>query len=180
MTTELGRNEPCHCGSGKKFKRCHGVDAAPKLSAPAPKPENPTTQAMAGMDPSKMDPAMMQQMAKTLQRLPRNKLNQLQALMQRAMAGQDVSREAKEFEKLLPPEFAQLGQQMMMAQGLAGNAKPAEPLNEESAKKMIAEAVAEGKMSKDEAQKLLGEETDAVLSKYGKKGLGKFFSFGKK
>jgi hypothetical protein len=22
--TELGRNAPCSCGSGKKFKRCHG------------------------------------------------------------------------------------------------------------------------------------------------------------
>ena len=22
---EPGRNEPCHCGSGKKFKKCHGV-----------------------------------------------------------------------------------------------------------------------------------------------------------
>ena len=21
---EVGRNEPCHCGSGKKFKKCHG------------------------------------------------------------------------------------------------------------------------------------------------------------
>jgi preprotein translocase subunit SecA len=21
---KIGRNEPCHCGSGKKFKRCHG------------------------------------------------------------------------------------------------------------------------------------------------------------
>ena len=21
---KLGRNEPCHCGSGKKFKQCHG------------------------------------------------------------------------------------------------------------------------------------------------------------
>lgn len=21
---ELGRNDPCHCGSGKKFKKCHG------------------------------------------------------------------------------------------------------------------------------------------------------------
>jgi len=31
---EMGRNEPCHCGSGKKYKRCHGVGAAPKLSAP--------------------------------------------------------------------------------------------------------------------------------------------------
>ena len=21
---EVGRNDPCHCGSGKKFKKCHG------------------------------------------------------------------------------------------------------------------------------------------------------------
>ena len=21
---KLGRNEPCHCGSGRKFKKCHG------------------------------------------------------------------------------------------------------------------------------------------------------------
>ncbi len=23
MTVTLGRNEPCHCGSGKKYKKCH-------------------------------------------------------------------------------------------------------------------------------------------------------------
>jgi preprotein translocase subunit SecA len=22
--TKIGRNDPCHCGSGKKFKQCHG------------------------------------------------------------------------------------------------------------------------------------------------------------
>ena len=22
---QIGRNEPCHCGSGKKFKKCHLV-----------------------------------------------------------------------------------------------------------------------------------------------------------
>lgn len=21
---KIGRNQPCHCGSGKKFKKCHG------------------------------------------------------------------------------------------------------------------------------------------------------------
>lgn len=26
-TPQLGRNEPCHCGSGKKFKKCHGCEA---------------------------------------------------------------------------------------------------------------------------------------------------------
>jgi uncharacterized protein len=24
-TVELGRNDPCHCGSGKKYKKCHGA-----------------------------------------------------------------------------------------------------------------------------------------------------------
>ena len=24
---KVGRNDPCHCGSGKKFKRCHGAAA---------------------------------------------------------------------------------------------------------------------------------------------------------
>jgi hexokinase len=29
---KLGRNDPCHCGSGKKFKRCHGAaESRPKL-----------------------------------------------------------------------------------------------------------------------------------------------------
>jgi hypothetical protein len=25
---KTGRNDPCPCGSGKKFKRCHGVEGA--------------------------------------------------------------------------------------------------------------------------------------------------------
>jgi preprotein translocase subunit SecA len=24
---DVGRNDPCHCGSGKKFKKCHGANA---------------------------------------------------------------------------------------------------------------------------------------------------------
>jgi uncharacterized protein YecA (UPF0149 family) len=26
-TPKLGRNDPCFCGSGKKFKKCHGSAA---------------------------------------------------------------------------------------------------------------------------------------------------------
>jgi preprotein translocase subunit SecA len=26
--SKLGRNDPCHCGSGKKFKKCHGASAS--------------------------------------------------------------------------------------------------------------------------------------------------------
>lgn len=22
---KIGRNDPCHCGNGKKFKKCHGA-----------------------------------------------------------------------------------------------------------------------------------------------------------
>jgi len=25
---KVGRNDPCPCGSGKKYKKCHGISAA--------------------------------------------------------------------------------------------------------------------------------------------------------
>jgi uncharacterized protein YecA (UPF0149 family) len=25
---KLGRNDPCHCGSGRKYKKCHGAAGA--------------------------------------------------------------------------------------------------------------------------------------------------------
>jgi preprotein translocase subunit SecA len=28
---KIGRNEPCPCGSGKKYKRCHGAPGAEPL-----------------------------------------------------------------------------------------------------------------------------------------------------
>ena len=35
----IGRNDPCPCGSGKKFKHCHGKSGAPALTgAPVPQP----------------------------------------------------------------------------------------------------------------------------------------------
>lgn len=30
--SKTGRNELCHCGSGKKFKRCHGLTSESKKS----------------------------------------------------------------------------------------------------------------------------------------------------
>jgi len=29
----LGRNEKCHCGSGRKFKKCHGLKTAEQRTA---------------------------------------------------------------------------------------------------------------------------------------------------
>lgn len=176
---QVGRNEPCPCGSGKKYKRCHGVDAAPKLSVPTVLPSAPGMGAlpasMGGFDPSKMDPAMMQQMQKSLQRLPRAQLTKLQSLMQRAMAGQDVSSEAASFEKMLPPEFSQMAMQMMMAQGMGG-AETAEEMNADEAKQIVAKAVADGKMTEEQAKELLGDEDPkAILEKAEKKGITGFF-----
>ena len=31
--TKVGRNDPCPCGSGKKFKHCHGSAGAEPASA---------------------------------------------------------------------------------------------------------------------------------------------------
>ena len=65
MSAVPGRNEPCHCGSGKKYKQCHlakdeaaarearatgGDTAAAESAEPArtatavPRPERPRTQ----------------------------------------------------------------------------------------------------------------------------------------
>ena len=107
---EIGRNEPCPCGSGKKYKRCHGVAAAPKLTTPKAGPMGgmPAGDATGGtaapglgggfpggIDPSKMDPQMMLQFSQMLQRLPKGQLQRLQGIMQRAMSGRDVSRESE-------------------------------------------------------------------------------------
>jgi len=32
MRNQVGRNDPCPCGSGKKFKKCHGAPAAPSFT----------------------------------------------------------------------------------------------------------------------------------------------------
>ena len=31
-STRVGRNDPCHCGSNKKFKKCHGAPPPPLVS----------------------------------------------------------------------------------------------------------------------------------------------------
>lgn len=39
MSNRVGRNDPCHCGSGKKYKRCHMArDEQERLAAHVPAP----------------------------------------------------------------------------------------------------------------------------------------------
>jgi hypothetical protein len=158
----IGRNEPCPCGSGKKYKRCHGVAAAPKLTPP--KNVAPPAGMPAGNPFEGMDPAMMSQFAQALQKLPRGQMQRLQAIMQKAMAGRDVSREAADFERTLPPEFQQLMGSFMASQaGAAGlpaaalgaPAEPAPEMTEEEARKIVAQAAEQGKISQDKAEELL-------------------------
>lgn len=122
-------------------------------------------------DPSQMDPQMMNQMAQMLQRLPRGQMQRLQSLVQKAMAGKDVTREAAEFERSLPPDFKNMlegfkgmpGFPGMGVEGVAGGEalapeveEPADEMSVDDARSIVAKALAEGKISKEQADQLLG------------------------
>ncbi len=178
---EVSRNEPCPCGSGRKYKRCHGVSAPPKLSTPAAAGTGAEGGAGAGNPAAllqNMDPAALAQMQQALARIPKGQLQRLQGLMQKAMSGKDVSQEAADFERNLPTDLQQqlrgLGMQMMAQQGGSASAPasasaPGE-MSEEEAKAIVAAAAAEGKISAEQAEALGVEK---------KKGLGSLFGFKK-
>lgn len=191
---QTGRNEPCPCGSGKKFKRCHGVGAAPKLTTP----KNPVSSGFnpqaAGLPPEaaemvkNMDPNFMKNMMGMMSRIPRPQLMKLQAMMQRAMAGEDVSAEAAVLEKGLPPEFKEfMGQaamssqfaQMMaqnQSQAAAGTSGP-DAMSLEEAKRIVEAAAEAGKISESKAKEVLAGVPEQLESE--KKGFFKGL-FGKK
>lgn len=186
----VGRNEACPCGSGKKYKRCCGVGAAPKITPPKQSSANSSLEGEGGagpggpFDPSMLqnfNPEMMMQVTQTLQKLPKGQLQRLQAIMQKAMRGKDVSVEAEEFQRTLPLELQNLMQTMSMMPGMAGlsgqdsqngmassaaeqdstsseqaSASESTPsMTEEEARALVAKAAAEGKIGKEEAEALL-------------------------
>jgi len=143
MNTEqyknVGRNEPCPCGSGKKFKKCHGEtqewQGNVKAEVPATTGEDGGAEAsaeaggMPSFDPSKMDLTWLAEFSSAIQRLPKGQLSQLQSLMQKAMAGKDVARELEELQRKLPPNVQELlskspelDQQLETASQTSGNA----------------------------------------------------------
>src|SRR6185437_11360502 len=172
----IGRNEPCPCGSGKKYKRCHGVDAAPKLTEA--KPAAPSPSGAPGFDPSKLDPAAVAQITQVLKRLPKSKLQRLQAIMKKGMAGKDVTAEAAEFEKTLPLEFQNMLRsmlpQMLAAQGSGSANQSPGNMSEEEARRIVAEAAQTGKISQEKAESLLSQPAPAPASEEeaGKKKRG--------
>jgi hypothetical protein len=175
----IGRNEPCPCGSGKKYKRCHGVAAAPKLGTPKLAEGGVGGGMPPGFDPSQLDPEMLAQFSRALQRLPRGQMQRLQSIMQRAMAGKDVSREAAEFEKSLPPELHDLvksggfGLPGAAADVPAPEAPPSSDMSVEEAREIVRAAAEQGKLSSDEAEKLLEPGAQAPSAPFWKRLVGK-------
>jgi hypothetical protein len=111
---DVGRNDPCPCGSTKKFKRCHGETAtawvgnAPKQDQNDDSSESGESTAASQFDPSKMDLNWLAQFSGAIQKLPKGQLQRLQSLMQKAMAGKDVARELEEFQRTLPVSVQEL------------------------------------------------------------------------
>lgn len=138
-----------------------------------------------------LDPATMMQVTQALQRLPKGQLQRLQGIMQKAMSGKDVSREAAEFERTLPPDFQNLMQSLaatMGGMGGMGGAMGAMPetaaptgspdagLSVDEARKIVEKAAAEGKISADQATELLSAaQTDQSAPAGEKKGFGKLW-----
>lgn len=114
----------------------------------------------------------MQQMAALMQRLPKAQLHKIQALMQKAMSGKDVTQEAQELERAMPPELLQ--QMSAFAPGLMGGMPPEfqaqmaaaeggnETMDAAEARQVIEDAVKEGRLTRAEA--------DAALSAQGAGG----------
>ncbi len=166
------RNEPCPCGSGKKYKRCCGVDAEPQFTTVSQKPSENALSGNPFFDPSKMDPQMMSQISEAMQKLPKGQLQRLQSLVQKAMSGKDVSREADEFEKALPPGVREM---LMSAKNTIELTEKAssitqsdQPMTEEQARAIVAAAAEKGEIPADQAEQLLGENQEPKPKGFGK------------
>lgn len=123
----VGRNEPCPCGSGKKYKRCHGMNETPQATSQESGDAGDVQNASGGMgnpfgvDPNQYDPAMLMQFSQMMQRLPKGQLQQLQMLMGKAMNGKDVSKELATLQSKLPMEFQKMVADMPLPETPAGN-----------------------------------------------------------
>jgi hypothetical protein len=145
MSEQMGRNEPCHCGSGKKFKRCHGVDAPPLYTPPRSLPTDPSASldpnvasqmtGAGGFDPNSIDPEWLNQFTSSMKKLPKGQLLKMASLMQKAMAGKDVTKEAAELEKHLPPDIQTLVKSAAFMKN-AGQAGAAAPVIDTSSEKI--------------------------------------------
>lgn len=132
-----------------------------------------------GMDPfAGFNPEVMSQMMGAFQRLPKGQLQKMQALMQKAMRGKDITRESKEFERSLPKDFQEMFRSLATAQEAMQQsqaraqvaeaeekkavASAAAQMTEEQARELVQKAAEQGKIAKTEAAKLLGAQPEAM------------------
>lgn len=182
----VSRNAPCPCRSGKKYKRCCGKGAEPQYTES--KKADPSAFAqgggagsigggMGGFDPSSIDPAQMQQMAQALRQIPKGQLQQFQSLMQKAMAGKDVSREAAELEKKLPAHLKSMLEGMVppelkdqmddsAPQGMDEGVSDDADMSENDARRIVQEALKKGEITEEQAKEVLGD-TSSVPPQVG-------------
>lgn len=112
----------------------------------------------------------MMELSALIQKLPPDRLGQMQTLMHNMMGGYDVSKEMEEFEKSLPAGFREKLMAVMMG-GSAGVTPPTNTtipyeaaetptlspadMNLREARLTLLRAVSESKISPEEAEKLL-------------------------
>jgi hypothetical protein len=149
------------------------MDAAPNYNTPEPTNNEPGANPF--FDPKNLDPQMMAQISEAMQRLPRGQLQKLQSLVQRAMAGKDVSREADEFERALPPGVRDM---LMSAKNTIELTEKANELNpsdakmtEDQARAIVEAAAAKGEIDAEQAKQLLEGTADTTKPK----GFGNFW-----
>jgi len=191
MNEEIGKNQPCSCGSGKKYKKCCGsqkaesVNRSPAIDWTLPESTfDPTAMKdfaqEGGFDPSQMDPKKMQQLQRMMKSLPKGQLSQLQNLVQQAMAGKDVTDKLKDLEGKLPPDLRNAVEAMAPEAEAATDSMESSDMSVDQARKIVEDAVREGKLSRVEADKLLAAQKESGAQSSSpdqKKGVfGKLFS----
>lgn len=81
MNKQIGRNDPCHCGSGKKYKKCHLALDQQRKSSPKSAPDEPNSETPVPAAPAKL-PELLQQLRRTAPRGKQGEIDQLVAQTQ--------------------------------------------------------------------------------------------------
>jgi hypothetical protein len=125
MSTKVGRNDPCPCGSGKKYKRCHlpfdqprkpAVELKPAVAEPQAEPEN--------LPPPSSGQPSAAYLRELVDKVPKNKRAEYDDILAQSLeiaeylesqdeleaAGPALELHREEFNKLLADEKAFLKQ----------------------------------------------------------------------
>jgi hypothetical protein len=100
-TNKPGRNDPCHCGSGKKYKVCHAAEDRARATPPAAAPAHPLTGDLQAAMELLGDP--------DVSRLSRA-LERMGALLAEWGPASGLRFDAEAFDKHVGPELARLAE----------------------------------------------------------------------